>query len=71
MLASCRERALTLCLRLQSQITTIQMEVSGTQSSTEKSLQLRISELLAMLEKQQTTITTQEEVRKSLINNHQ
>lgn len=42
------------------------MEVSGTQSSTEKSLQLRISELLAMLEKQQTTITTQEEVRKSL-----
>lgn len=46
----------------QSQITTIQTEVSSSKSSTEKSLQLKISELLAMLEQRQTTITKQEEV---------
>lgn len=46
----------------QSQITTIQTEVSSSNSSTEKSLQLKISELLAMLEQRQTTITKQEEV---------
>ncbi|XP_030602829.1 protein POF1B isoform X2 [Archocentrus centrarchus] len=47
--------------RLRSQITRIQTEVSTDRSSSEKSLQLKISELLAMLEKQKTTISTQEE----------
>lgn len=48
--------------RLQTQITTIQTEIRSGQTSSEKSLQLKISELLAMLEQRQTTITQQEEV---------
>ncbi|KAM9728961.1 protein POF1B isoform 1-T1 [Menidia menidia] len=48
--------------RLRSQIIKIQSEVSITKtSSAEKSLQLKISELLSTLEKRQTTITRQEE----------
>lgn len=49
---------------LQSQITKIQTQVTTTTTNTssEKSLQLKISELLAMLEQRQTTITRQEEV---------
>lgn len=50
---------------LQTQITTIQTEVSSSSSrssSAENSLQLKISELLAVLEQRQTTITRQEEV---------
>nr|XP_046266353.1 protein POF1B isoform X2 [Scatophagus argus] len=53
--------------RLQSQIATIQTQVSSTNSSTEKSLQLKISELLAMLEQRQTTITRQEEEIRKLM----
>ncbi|XP_071361901.1 protein POF1B [Trachinotus anak] len=47
--------------RLRTQITRIQTEVSSDKSSSEKSLQLKISELLGMLEQRQTTITRQEE----------
>lgn len=50
---------------LQSQIMKIQTQVTTTtttNTSSEKSLQLKISELLAMLEQRQTTITRQEEV---------
>uniref|UniRef100_A0A8D3ATJ9 POF1B actin binding protein n=1 Tax=Scophthalmus maximus TaxID=52904 RepID=A0A8D3ATJ9_SCOMX len=45
-----------------TQITRIQTEVSSEKSSSDRSLQLKISELLAMLEQRQTTITRQEEV---------
>ncbi|XP_068187332.1 protein POF1B [Antennarius striatus] len=55
--------------RLRTQITTIQTEVSGSRSSSEKSLQLRISELLATLEQRQATITRQEEEIRKLIQN--
>uniref|UniRef100_A0A8D3ATH4 POF1B actin binding protein n=1 Tax=Scophthalmus maximus TaxID=52904 RepID=A0A8D3ATH4_SCOMX len=48
--------------RLRTQITRIQTEVSSEKSSSDRSLQLKISELLAMLEQRQTTITRQEEV---------
>lgn len=47
--------------RLRSQITKIQTEVTTERSSSDKSLQLRISELLSMLEQRQTIITRQEE----------
>uniref|UniRef100_A0A3B4U108 POF1B actin binding protein n=1 Tax=Seriola dumerili TaxID=41447 RepID=A0A3B4U108_SERDU len=47
--------------RLRTQITRVQTEVTGDRSSSEKSLQLRISELLATLEQRQSTITRQEE----------
>lgn len=47
--------------RLKTQITRITMETTTDRSSSEKSLQLKISELLAMLEQRQTTITRQEE----------
>lgn len=47
---------------LQTQLTRIQTEVTSGKSSSEKSLQLKISELLTMLEQRQTTITRQEEV---------
>ncbi|XP_041865332.1 protein POF1B isoform X2 [Melanotaenia boesemani] len=53
--------------RLRSQITKIQTEVSSTQSSSDQSLQLRISELLSMLEQRQTTITRQEEEIRKLM----
>lgn len=46
----------------QTQITRTQTEVRTETSSSDRSLQLKISELLAMLEQRQTTITTQEEV---------
>lgn len=48
----------------QSQISTIQTDISSNNSSTEKSLQLKISELLAMLEQRQATVSRQEEVRR-------
>ncbi|XP_057676616.1 protein POF1B isoform X3 [Corythoichthys intestinalis] len=49
--------------RLRTQITKLQTEITTerTSSASEKSLQLKISELLAMLEQRQTTITRQEE----------
>ncbi|XP_061818689.1 protein POF1B isoform X3 [Nerophis lumbriciformis] len=49
--------------RLRLQITKLQMEITTERSSSasEKSLQLKISELLAMLEQRQTTISRQEE----------
>ncbi|XP_061904878.1 protein POF1B-like isoform X3 [Entelurus aequoreus] len=49
--------------RLRVQITKLQMEITTERSSSasEKSLQLKISELLAMLEQRQTTISRQEE----------
>ncbi|XP_019962532.2 protein POF1B isoform X1 [Paralichthys olivaceus] len=47
--------------KLRTQITRIQTEVSSDRSSSDKSLQLKISELLSMLEKRQITITRQEE----------
>lgn len=54
--------------RLRSQITTIQTEVSSSsKSSSDKSLQLKISELLAMLDQRQTTITRQEEEIRKLM----
>ncbi|XP_037543692.1 protein POF1B isoform X2 [Nematolebias whitei] len=57
--------------RLRSQITKIQTEVTTsttTSSSADKSLQLRISELLTMLEQRQTTIKRQEEeIRKLML----
>ncbi|XP_040006944.1 protein POF1B-like [Xiphias gladius] len=53
--------------RLRSQMTLIQTEVSSEKSSSEKSLQLKISELLAMLEQRQTTITRQEEEIRKLM----
>uniref|UniRef100_A0A671VT07 POF1B helix-loop-helix domain-containing protein n=1 Tax=Sparus aurata TaxID=8175 RepID=A0A671VT07_SPAAU len=56
--------------RLRTQITTMQTEVTTTKSSSsssEKSLQLKISELLSMLEKRQTTITRQEEEIRKLL----
>uniref|UniRef100_A0AAX7T501 POF1B helix-loop-helix domain-containing protein n=1 Tax=Astatotilapia calliptera TaxID=8154 RepID=A0AAX7T501_ASTCA len=48
--------------RLRTQITRIQTEVTTDRSSSEKSLQLKITELLTMLEQQKTTISKQEEV---------
>lgn len=56
--------------RLRSQITRIQTEVTTNteRSSSDKSLQLKISELLAMLEQRQTTISRQEEeIRKLML----
>ncbi|XP_061596260.1 protein POF1B isoform X2 [Cololabis saira] len=53
--------------RLRSQITKIQTEVSSSQSSTEKSLSLKITELMTMLETRQTTITRQEEEIRKLM----
>ncbi|XP_074529097.1 protein POF1B isoform X3 [Halichoeres trimaculatus] len=54
--------------RLRTQVTRIQTEITTTEkSSSEKSLQLKISELLAMLEQRQTTITRQEEEIKKLM----
>ncbi|XP_010735684.3 protein POF1B isoform X2 [Larimichthys crocea] len=55
--------------RLRSQITKIQTQVTTTTTNTssEKSLQLKISELLAMLEQRQTTITRQEEEIRKLM----
>ncbi|KAF0022979.1 hypothetical protein F2P81_024960 [Scophthalmus maximus] len=53
--------------RLRTQITRIQTEVSSEKSSSDRSLQLKISELLAMLEQRQTTITRQEEEIKRLM----
>ncbi|CAI5642696.1 protein POF1B isoform X1 [Oreochromis niloticus] len=47
--------------RLRTQITRIQTEVTTDRSSSEKSLQLKITELLTMLEQQKTTISKQEE----------
>ncbi|XP_039888454.1 protein POF1B isoform X1 [Simochromis diagramma] len=47
--------------RLRTQITRIQTEVTTDRSSSEKSLQLKITELLTMLELQKTTISKQEE----------
>uniref|UniRef100_A0A3Q1GIB0 POF1B actin binding protein n=1 Tax=Acanthochromis polyacanthus TaxID=80966 RepID=A0A3Q1GIB0_9TELE len=53
--------------RLRSQITKIQTEITTTRSSSDNSLQLKISELLAMLEQRQTVITRQEEEIKKLM----
>ncbi|CAJ1063329.1 protein POF1B isoform X1 [Xyrichtys novacula] len=54
--------------RLRTQITKIQTEITTVQSSSsDQSLQLKISELLALLEKRQTTITRQEEEIKRLM----
>ncbi|XP_028277148.1 protein POF1B isoform X3 [Parambassis ranga] len=53
--------------RLRTQVTRIQTEVSTDRSSSEKSLQLKISELLVLLEQRQTTITRQEEEIKKLM----
>lgn len=47
---------------LQTQLTTTQTQVTTVKSSSESTLQLKISELLTMLEARQTTITRQEEV---------
>ncbi|KAI3374015.1 hypothetical protein L3Q82_022571 [Scortum barcoo] len=53
--------------RLRTQITRIQTEVTTEKSSSDKSLQLKISELLAMLDQRQTTITRQEEEIRKLM----
>ncbi|XP_067347641.1 protein POF1B isoform X2 [Channa argus] len=53
--------------RLRSQVARMQTEVTTEKSSSEKSLQLRISELITMLEQRQTTITRQEEEIKRLM----
>ncbi|XP_077449211.1 protein POF1B isoform X1 [Stigmatopora argus] len=56
--------------RLRTQITRLQTEVTTerTSSASEKSLQLKISELLALLEKRQITITQrEEEIRKLMM----
>ncbi|KAM6912101.1 protein POF1B [Lycodopsis pacificus] len=56
--------------RLRSQITRIQTEVTTStseKSSSDNSLQLRISELLMMLEQRKTTITKQEEEIRKLM----
>ncbi|XP_035804613.1 protein POF1B [Amphiprion ocellaris] len=53
--------------RLRSQITKIQTEVTTTRPSSDNSLQLKISELLAMLEQRQTVITRQEEEIRKLM----
>lgn len=53
--------------RLRSQITKIQTEVTTTQTSSDSSLQLKISELLSMLEQRQTVITRQEEEIRKLM----
>ncbi|XP_037604593.1 protein POF1B isoform X2 [Sebastes umbrosus] len=53
--------------KLQSQITKITTEVTAERSSSEKSLQLKISEMLTVLDQRQTTITKQEEEIKKLI----
>ncbi|XP_041656493.1 protein POF1B isoform X2 [Cheilinus undulatus] len=58
------QRLRTQITKIQTQITT---EKSTTTSSSEKSLQLKISELLAMLEQRQTVITRQEEEIKRLM----
>nr|XP_020514278.1 protein POF1B [Labrus bergylta] len=52
--------------RLRTQITRIQTETTTTTSS-DNSLQLKISELLAMLQQRQTTITRQEEEIRKLM----
>ncbi|XP_038563530.1 protein POF1B isoform X1 [Micropterus salmoides] len=67
-LNSMREQKDQEIQRLRSQITTIQTEVSSSsKSSSDKSLQLKISELLAMLDQRQTTITRQEEEIRKLM----
>ncbi|KAM3600987.1 uncharacterized protein V6R79_005621 [Siganus canaliculatus] len=66
-LQSMREEKDREIQRLRTQITTIQTQVTTTSSSAEQSLQLKISELLAMLEQRQTTITRQEEEIKRLM----
>ncbi|XP_034033799.1 protein POF1B isoform X2 [Thalassophryne amazonica] len=53
--------------KLRSQITRIQTEVTTGRSSSEQSLQLKISELLSMLEQRQATITRQEQEIKRLM----
>ncbi|XP_069002044.1 protein POF1B isoform X3 [Embiotoca jacksoni] len=53
--------------RLRTQITSISTEVTTKNSSSEKSLQLKISELISMLDQRQTTITRQEEEIKKLM----
>ncbi|XP_061607037.1 protein POF1B [Phyllopteryx taeniolatus] len=55
--------------RLRTQITRLQTEITTERSSSasEKTLQLKISELLAMLEQRQTTITRQEEEIRKLM----
>ncbi|XP_074466264.1 protein POF1B isoform X2 [Sebastes fasciatus] len=53
--------------KLRSQITKITTEVTTVRSSSEKSLQLKISEMLTVLDQRQTTITKQEEEIKKLI----
>ncbi|XP_028452228.1 protein POF1B [Perca flavescens] len=53
--------------RLRNQITTIRTEVTTENSSSDKSLQLKISELLATLQQRQTTITRQEEEIRKLM----
>ncbi|XP_047463246.1 protein POF1B isoform X2 [Mugil cephalus] len=60
-LRSIREEKDVEIQRLRTQITRLEMETSSTQSSSEKSLQLKISELLSMLDQRQTTISRQEE----------
>ncbi|KAG7515426.1 hypothetical protein JOB18_007968 [Solea senegalensis] len=70
-LKSIREEKDQEIQRLRTQITRIQTEVrterTSSSSSSERSLQLKISELLAMLEQRQTTITRQEEEIKKLM----
>ncbi|XP_058483670.1 protein POF1B [Solea solea] len=73
-LKSIREEKDQEIQRLRTQITRIQTEVrtertssSSSSSSSERSLQLKISELLAMLEQRQTTISRQEEEIKKLM----
>ncbi|XP_008289091.1 protein POF1B [Stegastes partitus] len=53
--------------RLRTQMTKIQTEVTTQHSSSEKSLQLKISELLSMLEQRQTVVTRQEEEIRKLM----
>ncbi|XP_070839484.1 protein POF1B [Chaetodon trifascialis] len=66
-LSSLRQEKEDEIQRLRSQIMQLQMEFSSTKSSSEKTLQLKISELLAMLEQRQTTITRQEEEIRKLL----
>ncbi|XP_034539017.1 protein POF1B isoform X2 [Notolabrus celidotus] len=53
--------------RLRTQITRIQTDITTHTTTSDQSLQLKISELLAMLEQRQTTITRQEEEIKRLM----
>ncbi|XP_035035001.1 protein POF1B [Hippoglossus stenolepis] len=66
-LSTMRQEKDTEITRLRTQITRIQTEVTSEKSSSDKSLHLKISELLVMLEQRQTTITRQEEEIKKLI----